>query len=261
MSTDSETNIGHLFAPEAPAPVDAPAAHSFEQPSPPDLDYGFTPQQQPAPVAPPAEVPQHVPPAPQTVPLAELIERRRQTQAAEQERQEIRAQNAQLMEALSRLTRPQQPAPQPIDPIADPEGAYHTLEHRMQSALLNQQLNFSEMRARDKYGNEAVDQALDAAQRAGYTQSFINRPDAYGEMIGWHQGQRLHQEIGQDPAAYKARIVAEVKAELLAQMRGGQPVPPNLPPSLSSAAKANGATEIVGSDKDFFRQTLNRPRG
>lgn len=258
MSTD-ETTIAHLFAADAPdqAPAQAMPAHSDQQPLPPDVDYGFNPQPQPAPAAPQPE-PQRE--EPRQVPLAELIETRRRAQAAEQERQEMRQQNQQLMEALSRLTRPQQPAPQPIDPVADPEGAYQTLEQRMQSALLNQQLNFSEMRARDKHGNDLVDEALAAAQRAGYAQSFINRADAYGEMLNWYQGQKLQQEIGADPVAYRARIAAEVKAELLAQFRGGPSTPPNLPPSLSTATKANSAPEVVTDSRDFFNSMMSTRR-
>lgn len=256
MSTE-ETNIGHLFAPEAPDQVQSPAApHADPQPMPPDVDYGFNPQQQALP-APQAEVPPPPPPAPQTVPLAELIETRRRAQAAEQERQEIRQQNQQLMEALSRLTRPQQPEPQPIDPIADPEAAFAALQHRQQQDLLTVRLDMSESFARQRFGDQAVEEALAAAHAAGINRHFAQHKDAYGEMMRWHQGQRLASEIGNDPAAYEARI----RAKVIAEMQAGRAAPPNLPPSLSTATKANGAPEVVGSDKDFFRQTMNPRRG
>ncbi len=258
MSTD-DTNISHLFAPEAPDTAPAPAMpHSDQQPLPPDVDYGFAPQQQPEPVPQVQPEPQH--PAPQTVPLAELIDTRRRAQAAEQERQEMRQQNQQLMEALSRLTRPQQPAPQPIDPVADPEAAYAALQQQNQQELLTIRLDMSESFARQRFGDQAVNEALDAAHAAGINRHFAQHKDAYGEMMRWHQGQRLSQEIGSDPSAYEARIREKVKAEILAQFRGGPSTPPNLPPSLSTATKANNAPEVLGDDKDFFRQTMNQHR-
>lgn len=249
MSTEDNTTIGHLFAedqPSAPVPAEQVPQHAPMQMDAPIQSPAVTP---PAPV-----VPAEPQPVPHQVPLAELISERR-------ERQQLAQQNRELMEAISRLSRPQQPAPQPIDPVADPELAFHSLEQRMSDALLNQSLNFSESRARDKYGNDAVEQALDAALRNGYAETFKRRPDPYGEMVAWHQSQRVAQEIGTDPAAYRAKVEAEVRAQILAQMRTGQAVPPNLPPSLSSAAKANSAPEVVGSDKDFFMSSMNQRRG
>ncbi len=254
MDTTDNTSIAPLFAPEPASAPPAPAEQAAPF-APQQTDYNLAPTvTPPVPPVAPAEPQPH---APQTVPLAELIETRRRAQAAEQERQEIRQQNAQLMEALQRLTRPQQPAPQPIDPIADPEGAYHALEQRTQQMLLNQQLNFSEMRARDKFGGDVVDRALEAARQSGYVPTFVNRPDAYGEMVSWYQSQQVAQTVGTDLAAYEAQI----RAKVIAELRAGATPPQNLPPSLSQATKTNGAPVVLGDDKDFFKQTMNPRRG
>ncbi len=251
MDTNDATNIGHLFASEPAPNAPAPADPVMSEPAPQPADAYVAPVA--APPAPPAAPPEPQQPATHLVPLAELIGERR-------ERQELAKQNRELLEAMQRLRRPQQPAPEPIDPVTDPERAFLALEQRMEHRLLNQHLNNSERFARTQHGNEIVDQALEAAQQAGYAQTFVNRADPYGELVSWYQGQRLSQEIGTDPAAYRARIEAEVKAKLLAELRAGAGTPPNLPPSLSSATKANGTPEVVVSEKDFFNSMMSNRR-
>jgi hypothetical protein len=204
------------------------------------------------------------------VPLSELMETRRRAQEAER-------QNAQLIEALQRVTaanqpqQPPQPAPEPIDPVADPERAYAALQHQMTEGMLNMHLNMSERYARSQPGgNEAVDQALEAAAKAGIAHTFRHRADPYADLVQWHQGQKLVQEVGPDPAAYRAKVEAEIRANLLASpefrasliagLKQGQPAPQNLPPSLSTATKANGSPEVIGSDQDFFNSTINARR-
>jgi hypothetical protein len=263
MSTEDgeATSIAHLFNPEpaaAPAPVVA-----TEQPLPPDVGDSYThlptSQQQPVPPAPAPAQPE-VPPQPQShmVPLSELIAERR-------ERQELARRAQQLEDSMRRLTQPQpQPVQQPqIDPEVDPAGAFNALRGEFSQALLSQRLDFSEAKARDTHGNEAVDAAFDAAKQAGFTQAFVNRPDAYGEMVRWHKAQQLQQTIGNDPTAYTQQLEAQLRAKILAELKAGTPPPSNLPPSLSTATRATpqGTPEVIGSDKDFFRQTMNPRRG
>jgi hypothetical protein len=195
------------------------------------------------------------------VPLPELIETRRRAQEAERRLQAEQRRIDQLEETVRRFTQPQQPQPQPIDPEIDPAGALNALRQEMYQNNLSTRLDISERYAREKYGSDVVDAALDAAAKSGYAQSFVNRPDAYGEMVKWHQGNRVYEEIGSDPTAYREKLKAELRTQLLAEMRQGTPPPSNLTPSLSQATKANGAPEVVGSDKDFFRQMMNQRRG
>lgn len=265
MSTDAgeATSIAHLFAAE-PAAAPAPEA-ATEQPLPPDVTDSYThlpPGQQPAAQDQPhPQQQQGVPqPEPQThlVPLSELIAERR-------ERQELARRAQQLEDSMRRLTQPQpQPVQQPqIDPEVDPAGAFNALRGEFSQALLSQRLDFSEAKARDTHGNEAVDAAFDAAKQAGFTQAFVNRPDAYGEMVRWHKAQQLQQTIGNDPTAYTQQLEAQLRAKILAELKAGTPPPSNLPPSLSTATRATpqGTPEVIGSDKDFFRQTMNPRRG
>lgn len=175
---------------------------------------------------------------------------------------------AQLHQLYEAQLRAQQPQPQPIDPNLDPGAAIHHLEQRLaqrdqqlQEMALHQRANTSEMLARGKHGDEVVDQAIESAIKSGLNQHFMRQPDPYRALIDWNNSQRIAQEIGNDPNAYKAKIAAEVRAQILHEMRTGTPPPRNLPPSLASATKANTAPEIVQEASDFFRQTMMNRKG
>lgn len=266
---DASTTIGHLFA-ETPAPAAPASAPVTEQPAPPDVEYGHLPpitEQQPQDqqIAPGQEPPA---PAPQQqshmVPLAELLDTRKRAQAAEEAARQTQREMQQLREMVARQSQPQPqaPQPQPIDPVEDPQGFAQAIYAQVENRFLNQTLNDSERRARIEFGGAAVDAALEAAQQAGFAQAFTHRPDAYREMVEWHQAQQLLSQVGSNPAAYVDQLKAQIRAQVLAELKQGS-TPANLPPSLAGAARANTAPEVVSSDRDFFRETLNprRQRG
>lgn len=271
MSTESaETSISHLFAPQNAAPSTEQAnPQPSEQPTPPDVDFFH----QPAAEAIPPQQPQPVPgqeqppvqqqqPQPHQVPLSELIEERKRRQSAEEFQRNQQREIDQLKQMMARITQPpQQPQPR-IDPLEDPDAFVHSIEHRIEQRFLNMTLNESERRARDTHGADAVEAALEAAQRSGFAQAFVNKPDAYGEMVRWHKAQQLQETIGVDPNAYKERLKQELKQQLLAEMRQGTPPPSNITPPLSSATRADPhQPAAIGSDKDFFNDMMNRKRG
>jgi hypothetical protein len=192
------------------------------------------------------------------VPLPQLLDARHRAQTAEENLRAERQRIDQLEDAMRRLTQPQPQQPDPIDPELDPVGAFNALRGEMHQHILNTNLNVSERYARQAHGSEIVDAALQAAQRSGYTQTFVNRPDAYGEMVAWYQGQRAREEIGTDPSAYRARVAAEERAKVLAELRTGAQPPANLPPSLSQATRTSNQAPLVESDGDFFKNTMNR---
>lgn len=260
---DGQTTIDHLLAPAQPAapqPVQADpgqAAAPVAQGQEPPVQ---TPAPDPAQPAPPAATPDVR--SPQTVPLPELLEQRHARQLAERENQLLRQQLQQFYEAQQRANQPQ---PQPIDPVSQPEAAYAALQQElarrdqmMEQMALHQRANTSEMIARSQHGDQIVDQAIDSAVKSGLNQHFMRQPDPYKALITWHKSQQIAQEIGNDPNAYRARIEAEVRAKILAEMKAGTPPPRNLPPSLASATKANSAPEIVQEASDFFKGMMNR---
>ena len=124
-------------------------------------------------------------------------------------RQELRGLKAQLAAA-------QQPQPQAPE-FVDPEGAAH-----FQQQIAMMQANFaaekSEMMARVNHGSDAVDAALQAAEAAGVVDQFRGQQDPWGALAKWHKSTLVQQEIGDDPAAYKAKVEAEIRAKVEAEM-------------------------------------------
>src|SRR5207344_2486842 len=107
-----------------------------------------------------------------------------------------------------------QPPPEPLDPVRDPVG-YH---NRLQSVLLNDRLNLSEMLEREKHAPEAFEaavaefQAVAAQQPDLYTKLHAQR-HPYGWLMKEIEKLRLTRELGDDPAGYKAKLRAEWEAE------------------------------------------------
>jgi len=253
MSTENgdQTTIGHLFNSEsAPAPTAEPVA--TEQPAQQPVEAAPQSQEQ-APAAEPAPQAQQ----PHTVPLAELIETRKRAQAAEDTARRQQQQIDQLNESMRRLQQPQQ-QPQPIDPVTDPEAFVSHVANVIEQRFQQQAINASLQQARDKYGADLVNEAANAAHEQGLDVYFASRPNPHAEAIAWYQGQKLQSEIGADPAAYRQNLEAELRAKILAEMKQGTPPPSNLPPSLSTTTRVNGATEPIPDGRDFFNSMMNQ---
>lgn len=265
MADELQTTIQDLFPTADPQPQAQP--QQVEQ-------QVATPQAVPDPSQAVAQ-PDLAPPAPQEqpremVPLAVTLDERRRRQEAQEEARLLRQQTIQLSEALQRLTQPQQPVAQPIDPNLDPAGALQEQDRRHAAELqairqefhkanLNRSLNDSEREAKRIHGAETVAKAFEWAKESGYAKTFVGREDAYGEMVAAYQGLQLRQEIG-DPVAYKAKLAAEIRQQVIAELKGGQPPPRNLPPSLASATSANGAVPVVQDSGDFFKSMFSKQR-
>lgn len=135
---------------------------------------------------------------------------------------------------------PPMPPPTPIDFAANPEA----LVERVQQVVLNERLNTSEMMLRDKIGAEKVDAAVAefkaaAAADPALMTKLYTQPDPYGWLQKEVERRRAQAEIGDDPAAYKARLRAEWEAEQ--QTAVNQPASPALAgraPSLAGVRSA-----------------------
>jgi hypothetical protein len=292
MDTNSvPANIDSLFGSEPANPASPPVAAPSPELAPvtipvgpdPNVDPSQVPQPVPA-APPPAPVPAPQPQA-HMVPLPELLDTRRRAQAAEaavqQMQQQMQFRDQQYMEALQRLQYAQQPPPQPIDPVAEPERAFQTLaqknaelEHHIRTlpqAILQQvqeqskfeRLRESEYRAREvartKYGNDTiVDQAVEAAGQAGLDKHFAAQRDPHGAAVSWYLTQQFAQRVGTDPAAYEAQVEARARERIIAEMRQGRQ-PSNIPPSITSATNSASAPNVVASSRDFFNGFANEP--
>ena len=212
------------------------------------------------------------------VPLDELKTEREKRQEAQKSREEearLRAQaetdSRRYQDRVYELERAMQarenPPKPPPDPVLDPEAAFHHMQNQMSSALVNQNLNFSERMARKEYGGKIVDEATQAALQAGVNQHFLNRQDPYEDLIKWHKRQSTLQRIGDDPDAYDQRVrdkvLEEIRTGKVVVGPGGQPAPQQrLPGSLIDATSSGqqGARSITDGDlaKSIFGSDRKR---
>lgn len=218
--------------------------------------------EEPAPAAPadstpaadtkPPEAPAKAAPAPEAddaeppdVREGDPIVPRAAYEAERKRRQDYKAQAAKLEGELAELRRqteeakraaqqpsPQyQPPPQPIDPVNDPQG----FVQRVQTAMLNERLNNSEMFLREKLGTEKVDGLIAEFKQAAQAdpalyQKMYQQPNPYGWMAREVDRLKLIREVD-DPAAYRAKIVAEERAKWEAEMAAQAPPPPPVSPA------------------------------
>lgn len=117
----------------------------------------------------------------------------------------------------------------------------------------NQRAEISEMIARQKYGDEAVDQAhqvfSEAVQKNPALQQAMLQQQNPWDYV-YREGTKLLalKEIGEDPKAYRERIREEIRQELL-QSQTSQPSPSaaasGLPPSLASARSSAPRSSVA----------------
>jgi hypothetical protein len=175
------------------------------------------------------------------VPLSELLSERKQRQEEQRLRMEAEA-RAKAYEQINQRQPQHQPPPQaqiePPDFITDPEGALSYHLQRQHQQHVNMMLNQSEIMARDKFGDELVDAALKAAQTAGATGQFMDKPHPWGELVKWHKRQQTLQVVGDDPDAFRKKIEEEVRQKVLAELKAGgagAAAAPRIPGTLATA--------------------------
>lgn len=145
---------------------------------------------------------------PVMVPLAAMTEERVKRQMLEQQ--------------LAELQKPKEAEPILLpDVLEDQAGFAQTIQQQMQQMALNVELNLNEKMVRQQHGTEVVDAAFQAAKESGALAQFNGRPDAWGDLVRWHQQQEAAREIG-DPTTYKERIKQEVLKEVQAELAAKQ---------------------------------------
>ncbi len=179
------------------------------------------------------------------VPVAALQKERekakRYTEEVADLRRQIADQDRNWQQRVEQLVTQLQPKAAPQQAPDFWEAPETAIDHRLsqaitpiQQALMAQREGMSRMMASEKHGEEAVNeayQALAAMRGAPEFQSVYDQvmssPHPYGALVAWHGKQKVMSEIGSDPAAYREKV----KAELLAEMNGGQqPTAPAAPP-------------------------------
>lgn len=205
------------------------------------------------------------------VPLSELIQERKKFkgQISDLERRAIEADaKAKAFETFA--PRQQQPQRQPVqapDPFTEPEKFAAFVEWRAEQQVFTDRLHRSEERARDKHGDDLVNEALEAAKQAGHVDrgTFVQQDPRHpwGALVKWHQEQKALAAIGPDPDAYRKKLEAEIRAEIAKAGNGTTPgaAPPRFPGTLAdnTAAGPQGAHLTEGAAMGALFDT-NRKR-
>ncbi len=140
----------------------------------------------------------------------------------------------------------------PPDLYADPEARLQFENSRYQQALVNTKLEQSRWMAEREYGKGVVDAAYAYFdQHPQLSHQFLNEPSPFHAAVEFYKRQKVAEEVGPDPEAYKKRIreelEAQIRAELTTQPAAAQTQPARLPGSLAAAPAAGKSSEPSGS--------------
>lgn len=189
----------------------------------------------------------------------------------ERELQQARQQNRQYQQH-------NQPKAEPIDPFENPQEWQKQQTETLEQRLLNERFNMSEMLARQAFGDEAVEAAVQWAQSLpSHEQLAIrNSLNPYGDLVKRKKQADTLAEIGTDPGAYKERLKTELMKDpefrkaMLADTKQEAVARPEsnvtrLPPSLNRQQSAANAKADAGdpndtpmSDADLLADALRR---
>lgn len=172
-----------------------------------------------------------------TVPLTAVLDEREKRQAAQREADELRRE----------LQSYKNPPQELVDILEDPEARLAHERSVFQQELINTKLDTSRFMAVEKYGEDLVNEAyafFDAPENRHKTNELISKPSPFHAAVQAYQQHKAVTEVGTDPVAYRGKIEAEIRAQILAEMQQ-QPVQaakPRPPVSLSSAPSAGAAS-------------------
>jgi hypothetical protein len=220
---------------------------------------------------------------PQQALHAEKQKAKRYTEEVSSLRQEIADRDAAWERRIAALMEAQKPKAEPQavpDWFENPEAA---TQHAVQRSTSPQFENLTkalfaqaEMLAGIKYGDDkvsAADKAFSDAVAAGTIdpadrQKVLTSPNIYAAAVQWHQRQLAQAEIGDDPAAFRAKLEAEILAKhgLTAggeqQTQQGQQQPkPVMPSNIAGARNVGTRSGPAWSGPPSLQDIFNRGTG
>lgn len=179
------------------------------------------------------------------VPVSALIDQRLE---ARQEKQRV----AELQRRLEEIERAK--TQEPVDFFTDPQAALKQsldpFESRLQSVTQNLTLRASRAEAIAMHGRETfnkMEEAIGEAMEKGdpempmLRQQMMQSDDPAGVAMSWYQRRVVLNEVGNDPAAYRERIRAELMAEMNGKPAVQQPAPV-MPTPLEAARNVGSRT-------------------
>jgi len=261
-------------APATPAPPESPPAEAKPSAAPTApakaTEKAAKPEEPDDDAEPPAPSPGEA-----VVPRRALEDERHKRQDWKQRAVEAETRHQELMRQLEEAKRapppqPQQPPPQmqPLpDPQQDPVGFARGFAIQQQQMLLNERLNSSELFLREKIGDDKVTEYVNE-----FKQHAERDPTLFGKLYqqthpyGWMMREvdrlRLQRDIGDDPAKFRERLIAEERAKWEAEAaQRGPAVPqaapvPGMQPSLANARSVAGRTAAAWTGEPSLEDVL-----
>lgn len=183
-----------------------------EQPeaeTPPEPEVEAAPEVEEAPETPPEE-PEKAEPV---VPLSAFTAMRDDFRAKFDElRQQVGGQQEQNREP-----------PKAPDMFAEPEKYTQFINGQVQQSIVAAKLEMSRFQAEREFGKDAVAEVIQYFdQNPQQSQQFLNAPSPFHAAKEFYDAQRAAQEIGNDPAAYKSKLEAEIRQKIEAEMAAKQ---------------------------------------
>lgn len=252
MTDTLDADVGNLLfgdlPPEENQPIDPVAEQPQARPDP-------QPEPEPAPQADPViEQQPEEPKGAHNVPLAVLLDERDKVKSAKREADELRRQIAEMQASQT---------PQAIpDPYEDPQGYQSYVQQQVQQQAFNLRAEMSGRFAEQKYGKEAVEQAVQWAQTQTVDPFLGQRVQASQSPVEFvveqFQREQFFQNRGSDPSAAQPLATTPGTAApqpLAAQPLQKQPAPPK---SLAAAPNAGGGHQAInGSVFDSIKLNLD----
>lgn len=168
------------------------------------------------------------------VPLPELLGERQKRQDMERQLAEL---NGQLQAFQQMYQQPQQQQfqqhqPQQVapDPYTEPEAYFQhqasQLQAQFERQLMIQAANTSEMLARQQYGDEMVTKAQQWALANNAGEYFLRQNNPYGTLMQAYRQHETMQKVGPDVEAYEKKVEERVRAQVLQELKQGNPGQP-----------------------------------
>lgn len=175
---------------------------------------------------------------PSQIPISALLDERERRQKAEREAEELRQYRRRIEETQ------RQAAMRAPDLLEHPDQRMQYERQQIESALIGQKLQQSRFIAEREFGAEEVAAAYAwFDQHPQLSHQLLAHPSPFHAAVEFYRRQKIADEVGSDPEAWRTKERERIRAELLAEIQPAQQTQTRLPGSLAAAPAAGRAGE------------------
>jgi len=192
------------------------------------------------------ETPSPEPEKSRDIPVTALLDEREKRQEAQRRAEEADRRAKSLEAELREMRTPKEEAPDWYD---DPQKAAEYQQNTVLTKFETQRMQQSKFFAEREFGADTVKETIAYFDRnPAASQQFMAHPSPFHAAVEFYQRQKVVEEVGADPEAYRAKLAEEIRAELEAQYSANgqksQSSKPKAPPPSMASAPASGRETI-----------------